>query len=307
MDVYDNNFVRALSAKFKVNVLDPDSGEDPDLLFYSALGCEHYKYSNCMKIYYTGENDIPNFNECDYALSFHNIEFDGRHMRYPLYMSYEIDRALCPPQLTDEEALRRDFCSLLMRNNHNCDKTRLEIIDAVESVKPLAYGGTYRNNVGGRIPWDGKIEFIANYKFNLALENSALPGYVTEKIVEPFAAPTVPVYWGAPDVDEDFNPEAFINVGSYTSIDKFIADLKEIDSNDDRYLSILRAPRLKEGKSLEFEQRLSDFLCSIADNMKPKRSMYAWQKNLYRRNRIMNKTFSSPKLLNLMGRILKIK
>lgn len=307
LNVRNNKFVSALSVKFNVKVLDDDSDTQPDILFYSVFGTKHYDYPDCIKIYYTGENDVPDFNECDYALSFHKIDFDGRHLRYPLFMTYEVDQALLPPALTDEAAVNCGFCSLLMRNSQNCARERLEIIDIVNEYKPVAFGGPYRNNIGNLVPVDGKIDFIANYKFCLALENSVIPGYVTEKIVEPFAAPTVPIYWGAPDVEEDFNPEAFINVASYPSFSAFLADLKDIDNNNERYLRILRAPRIKEGNALEFDQRLSEFLCGIATQMTFKRPMQAWQKSLYRRNHIMNRAFSRPGLLKLAARLLKIK
>lgn len=89
-DIYDNKFVKALSAKHNVTVLPKESRENPDLLFFSRSGnAEHLKYGNCIKIYFTGENNVPDFNECDYALSFHHINFGARHLRYPLYMLYE--------------------------------------------------------------------------------------------------------------------------------------------------------------------------------------------------------------------------
>ncbi|MCM1290313.1 MAG: glycosyltransferase family 10 [Prevotella sp.] len=306
-DVRNNKFVSALSDKFNVRVLDDDSDARPEMLFYSVYGTEHYNYPDCIKIYYTGENDVPDFNECDYALSFHQIDFDGRHLRYPLFMTYEVDRALVPPILTDKAALKRGFCSLLMRNSQNCARERLDIIDAVNEYKSVAFGGPYRNNIGEQVPIDGKIDFIVNYKFNLALENSSIPGYVTEKIVESFAAPTVPIYWGAPDIDDDFNPESFINVANYPSLSAFITDLKDIDNDDNRYLKMLRAPRLKERKELEFDHRLSKFLCRIATHMTMKRPMQAWQKGIYRRNHIMRCALSRPRLLNLTARLLKIK
>lgn len=305
-DVGNNFFVDALSTKFKVNIIYDETAEKPDILFYSGFGFDHYKYKDCVKIYYTGENDVPNFNECDYAISFYNIDFDGRNLRYPLYMEFGINDALNPPQLSDMDALNRGFCTMLMRNSYNCDKKRLEIIEAVNDYKAIAFGGPYRNNVGGSVGEDGKLEFIAKYKFNLALENTSLPGYITEKIVEPFAAPTVPIYWGASDVDKDFNPDSFINVNNYASLTSFIADLKEIDNDSERYLNILRAPRLNKDKEVNYKEELAKFLCNIADSKAIKRGMYGQQNVIYRRNHIMSKTMSQPKLLNLMGRLLGI-
>ena len=63
---------------------------------------------------------------------------------------------------------------------------------------------------------------MSNFKFSLALENSAFAGYVTEKIMDSFLARTIPVYWGAPDVALDFNRDAFINLADYPNFDAAI-------------------------------------------------------------------------------------
>lgn len=62
----ENYFLNFLQRHFNV-VVDPE----PDYLFYSVYGNEHLKYSNCIKIFYTGENMFPDFNFCDYAIGFH--------------------------------------------------------------------------------------------------------------------------------------------------------------------------------------------------------------------------------------------
>lgn len=261
-DSHNNKFVRALEGKHRVSVIDSASEAVPDILIYSYFGMEHLKY-NCVKVYFTGENDVPNFNECDYALSFRHIDFGGRHMRYPLYMFYEYDEAMNPPSVGDSQALGREFCSVVMRNTENCHPTRLKIVDAFEAYKPLAYGGPWRNNVGG--PVAEKIPFIANYKFNLALENSRIDGYVTEKIVEPCAAATVPIYWGAPDVVKDINPASFVNAADYDTLDSLVNAVRELDTSPQEYLKMLRAPIFLSDLPADFDSRLSEFLCGIVD------------------------------------------
>lgn len=262
----NNKFTNALKLRHDIEVLSSDSKDTPDILFYSRCGySEHLKY-DCLKIYFTGENDFPDFNECDYAISFYDLKFGNRHMRYPLYMFYETDKALQPEFISDEQAVDRGFCSLLMRNFYNCDRKRIEIIDAIQSYKPIAYGGPFRNNVGGLVA--EKIPFISKYKFNLALENSYVDGYVTEKLLEPLAASTVPIYWGSDYSKKDFNPDSFINVNDYNSLDSLLKDLKRIDENSSDYLKILRAPNFKKQSLEDFDSHLVDFLDNIAVNMK---------------------------------------
>ncbi|UDL92566.1 glycosyltransferase family 10 fucosyltransferase [Mesorhizobium sp. PAMC28654] len=62
-----------------------------------------------------------------------------------------------------------------------------------------------------------KVETIARYRFCLALENSISPDYVTEKIYDPLIAGTVPVYLGAPNVDEFVPANSYINASAFSS------------------------------------------------------------------------------------------
>lgn len=285
-DHENNKFVEALRSRHNVTVLDRDSRDVPDILFYSRNGVDHFDY-DCLKIYYTGENDFPDFNECDYALSFYRMDFGERHLRYPLYLLYDYGRLAKLPEISDREALERGFCSLLMRNADNCDPMRLRIIDAVDAYRPLAYGGPYRNNTGG--PVEDKLEFISRYKFNLALENSDIDGYVTEKVLEPMLANTVPIYWGTQAVRDDFNPEAFVNVGDYDTVDSFVDALGRLDNDDRMYLAMLRAPKLKGVSVNDFDGRLADFLDKIATGRRRHTVRYGEMNRLRRRNRLASR------------------
>lgn len=269
-DGESNFIVDALRSRHSVTVL---TGRDavPDILFYSALGYEHLRY-DCVKVYFTGENDVPDFNECDYALSPYYIDFDGRHLRYPLW-AQDVDfrtvaagKAASP---TDDDALNRGFCSLVVSNFRACDPMRVRVIEAVDSYKTLASGGRFRNNVGG--PVANKMEFIAKYKFNLAAENSSAPGYTTEKLVEPMAAGTVPIYWGNPLVGTDFNKEAFIDLGDYSSTESAVKAIAAIDNDSQAYLKMLRAPKLRADQQVDWDTLAADFLCPIADNPQKRR------------------------------------
>lgn len=302
-DPENNKFTDALRTKRRVSVLPPGSNDKPDILFYTCMGdnATHFCYADSIKIYFTGENDVPDFNECDYAISFYDIDFCGRSLRYPLYNLYETDLLQSPPVPTDAEALGRDFCSLLMRNSKNCDPMRLKIIDAVDAYHPIAYGGPYRNNTGG--PVAEKIPFIARYKFNLALENSLAPGYVTEKLLEPLAAATVPLYWGCDEAAADFNPDAFVNIRDYDSIDSFIGALSRIDHDPEAYLAILRAPNLRGDCGLDFDSRLADFLNRIADNPRKFVVGHGMMRNFNDRNRVCKKLWDN-KILNKAARFI---
>lgn len=221
--------------------------ENPDYLFYSAFGNKHHEY-NCIKIYYTGENVVPNFNYCDYAIAFNYITFEDRYMRLPLWRLYtrDLENEAKRPHLSDRKALGRDFCARVVSNYKQTDGMREVFFDALSKYKKVASGGKYKNNVGG--PVKDKQAFLQKYKFSLAFENTASVGYCTEKILQAFAANTVPIYYGDKTAAKDFNPKAFINVNDFKNIDEAIAYIKKIDQDDQAYLKMLREPMFKGGK-----------------------------------------------------------
>ena len=74
---FDNVIYKILSEKFDIEI-----SNNPDILIYSVFGYNHQHY-NCKKVFYTGENTRPNYNECDYSITFDYLE-DNRNIRFPL-------------------------------------------------------------------------------------------------------------------------------------------------------------------------------------------------------------------------------
>lgn len=83
---------------------------------------------------------------------------------------------------------------------------------------------------------------LAQFKFVLAFEDQAITGYISEQMVKPLLAGTVPVYFGAPDVNEHFNPKRFINVQDFKDFEACIDELIRLDGDDEAYRAILREP-----------------------------------------------------------------
>jgi hypothetical protein len=65
---------------------------------------------------------------------------------------------------------------------------------------------------------DEKITAYHRYRFAVCFENVFdIPGYITEKIFDCFRAGTVPIYWGANNVDEYIPEGAFIDYREFVS------------------------------------------------------------------------------------------
>jgi len=77
-----------------------------------------------------------------------------------------------------------------------------------------------------------KHEVLSKYKFSICFENSAAPGYVTEKIFDCFYSGTIPIYYGAPDIEKYVNPSSYIDFRKYRDfahLDFFLSSMSDCD------------------------------------------------------------------------------
>lgn len=254
----DNFITKILSLYYSIEI-----DQNPDYLFYSTFGYTHLKYKDCIKIYFTGENDVPDFNFCDYAIGFSPITFDDRYIRYPLYLLYEGYDKL-KYKAIDPLLSKRKFCNFVYSNSRFSTPLREQFFHQLSKYKKIDSGGRLLNNVGG--PVKNKLDFIKNYKFTIAFENSSLSGYTTEKLMEPMTVNSLPIYWGNPNVKADFNLDSFIYLPNFSSFDEAIEEIIRLDKDDDAYLQKLSEPwQTDDQSSKEWGKELTSFLCHIFD------------------------------------------
>jgi hypothetical protein len=108
--------------------------------------------------------------------------------------------------------------------------------------------GKFLNNrhIQGDLWRPTKLNLIADYKFTLAFENASTPDYVSEKFFDPLVAGSVPVYLGAPNVD-DFAPgdHCFINTADFDSpqaLAEYLLALNEDDAAYEAYFAWKQKP-----------------------------------------------------------------
>lgn len=295
----ENDFYRILSKKYDVEI-----SENPEFLFYSVSGDEHLEYDS-IKIFYTGENVIPDFNLCDYGIGFSYIEFGERYLRLPLYFlqGYKENLKKALEVHKKEIQKRNKFCNFIYSNG-KADREREEFYNLLSQYKKVDSGGRYLNNIGG--PVEDKFSFQQQYKFSIAFENTSSKGYTTEKLIEAKAAGTIPIYWGNPEISKEFNSKSFINCHEYESFEEVIEEIKKIDNDDELYCKYLREPfNLKDQDIIqEYENKLEKFLYTIVEKNRKERSLdntslsYNNYRNL-KKMRDLNKN-------RVMRRIIKI-
>ena len=292
-DVKNNFIVNLLSKEYEII-----NDSNPDYLFFSVYGYNHLKYRNCIKIFYSGENIEPDFNLCDYAIAFQHLHAEDRYFRYPLFIEsgYEL---LKNKSFDAKEVLNRKFCNFVYTNKKWADPYRKEFFYRLSKYKQIDSGGQYLNNIGG--PVTNKIDFIKNYKFTIAFENSALSGYITEKIVDPMTVNSLPIYWGNPDVHLDFKKDSFVFVNDFETIDAAVEEIIRLDKDDNAFIEKLSKPWYTGEDYSSLQSKLLLFLKNIfeQDFNKAKRTTdYGFVRTYRKKQEVMGK-LSKGKIMTL--------
>jgi hypothetical protein len=204
-------------------------------------------------IFFAGEAIFPDMNLFDYAVSFdRGLSLDDRVCRMPtldFFHAHLFTDQPAAPRPSAAEALRgkTGFCNFIYANPR-AHPMRDRLFHKLSEYKRVDALGPHLNNVGtsgSRASADWRreaLEMKRPYKFSIACENAAYNGYVTEKIISSFQALTVPVYWGDPSVAAEFNPRAFVNTNDYADLDGILCAVREIDQDDDRWISMVSEP-----------------------------------------------------------------
>ncbi len=268
---------------------------DAELLIYSDFGEQHWEFKG-RKIYITGENMLPDFDQCDLAFTPHEDLTDPRCVRLPYYAQVlpALGSLVRGSDWQPENFLERPkFCSFIASNPRG--RIRNSFFKKLNRIKRVDSAGRHFNNWGE--PIKNKLAFIRNYRFNLAFENSQSPGYITEKLIEPLLEGCVPIYWGAPDIAKEFNPDCMINISNFSSFREAIEYILAVDADDGLRLKHLNAQPFHENKEpacLRDEHLLNPIITLINCTAK-------LQPRKYRVRKLREHTYRYPALKSIMS------
>jgi hypothetical protein len=243
----DNIFANLLSEIYDVEL----DSVNPDFLFYSVFGINYLRY-RCVRVFFTGENERPDYNECDWSFSF-DYSDNPKNYRLPLYALFADMKELTKPR--DAEKLLNDkenFCCFIYSNPGA--KKRKDFYSRLSEYKFIHSAGRYMNNIGGPLPGFEKEKraYIRKFKFTFAFENSSYPGYTTEKLLDPLLCGSIPLYWGNKLAFKDFNPKSFLNYHDCSGDEEFIEKIIQYDNDKNLYLEMLSEPPFENNKINEF-------------------------------------------------------
>jgi hypothetical protein len=274
-DPHDNFIVDALSVNFEVEVV-----ENGELCFFSVFGRDHETFRG-LKIGISGEPQDVSRKWADFSIGFQHLD-DDRYLRLPNWCWLVDARILLQPLGELRGTHDRDFCLFLQSNPKQ--SMRNAFFTELSRHRHVTSPGAVFNNaepIGPRYDKDGratKIWVMKEYSFSIAMENSQHPGYNTEKLVDSFCGGAIPIYWGDPLVNVDFDRRTFLNLASFPSIVELVERVLELDADERLLEPMLSFAPLHEHTYEEIArpERLQDFLCGAIGRARrnPTRSLW---------------------------------
>ena len=132
--------------------------------------------------------------------------------------------------------------SFLARNCGSRNNREQVVQDLIQQVRVDAMSSCLHNHdkppEDKNLPWiSNKIKLLRAYKFHAAFENGNVRDYVTEKVYTALAAGTVPIYMGAPNIDEFVPKGSIIRVDSFEDTAALAKHIQECLTNETLYQS----------------------------------------------------------------------
>ena len=237
----------------------------PEVVFYSVFAPNFTPYGDpraapggvtpgpYVRVFLTGENVEPAMDNCEFAMSFSQSVQHPNHLRLPLWVYenrgwfYGPEKLVKAPDTDWEKvaAEKTEFCNYVYLH---AVPYRDRIFSALSNYRRVDAAGRCMNNMNGwTVPMvpnrlAGKLEFFRRYKFTIAVENAVWPGYMTEKLVDPMYAHSIPIYLGDPKASESFNPESYIDIASFRDPNEMLEFVRAVDNDRDLYMKMLAAP-----------------------------------------------------------------
>ena len=173
----------------------------------------------------------PEFMEVfDYKMSYHQ----DADIIYPYYR-YEYRKELIQMSRFSFHE-KKDIC-MMISSPFNQSK-RQEYLQELMLYIPIdSYGKLFNNcKLEQDSGQDSKMELYKQYKFVIAFENSCATDYVTEKFYDPLLAGAVPIYLGAPNIEE-FTPGegCFVDIRNFDPPQKLADFLLNACRSEDIY------------------------------------------------------------------------
>ena len=257
---------------------------NPNVVFFGPFskGSEN-QYAGVPRVYFTGENSAPNKDENTFLNIGYNYDTSSDYIRLPLWVT-EINwwgadpvKMVNPKPVSLKDATtvntavldaKNKFCAFVATNPANPNRnTAFQILNQWKHVD--AGGRLFCNIPSGPIPAGlgggggelAKVDFYKQYKYAITYENSSAPGYTTEKIFHAKVAGAVPIYWGDPFVDRDFDSAGFLNANQVATAQDLVSLVNK--QTDEQWRAMASVPALSAFKRQWCERTMTAIAIKI--------------------------------------------
>ena len=170
--------------------------------------------------------------------------------------------------MTDEQLLNRKFCCFigninkLYRNEFISKLSKYKQVDIINHTT----NDYALNNIKDDKGFESKIDFVSQYKFTIAFENTKKLGYITEKPIDAFLSHSALIYFGDTDTfNNDFNWDQKLLVVDENNFDDVINHVIYLDTHDDQYLNLMHKQVLDVNKIEQYTNNLCKFIHRVYD------------------------------------------
>jgi hypothetical protein len=270
----ENIFLPILKKYYDVEI----NTSNPDIIIHSIYGGfkETPKYK-CKKILFLGENYRPQNYGSDFSISFD--PHTDKNYQLPLWQFYLILRPeskekLFQPRILPEKYDR--FASFVVSNPSNFWRNGFYNQFTLQSFGKVHSYGRYLTNDNSLIKesqgkyWrDAKNAFFEKnkHKYSIAFENNSYPYYNTEKIMDAFLGFSIPLYWGDPKIQDNWNSKAFINVLKVGQ-QKTIELVRKMEKDNQLFLDMFNEPVFTEEQKKRHIENIEQFESWFIDKIK---------------------------------------
>jgi hypothetical protein len=249
-----------LKRTFPHTTITYDQTKKPDLVVLSHRRSENLGSFNCPYICWSGEPFLVE-HKPDYKPIFELNTFhcNRENSIYIPHLIYEIPHTYRP-----SVTLPKKYCCSYAFSNRVLEREIL--FKTMRSLEPTCYAfgsSCFTNDNPFVLPRDKRQEndkYFKDFVFNVAMENSIKDGYITEKIGYAFLSGSIPIYGGHKStIERFFNPESFINVNNFTSIENAARFCIEVFKDSHKIQKYLDAPITTNNLLADYEAVYAEY------------------------------------------------
>jgi len=136
---------------------------------------------------------------------------------------------------------KKKFALMISQHLENSNKTIIyKSLQSIGHVESIIREGRHIKNKSCYNSTE-ILELFNQYKFIVVCENSHTSGYITEKIFNCFLAGSIPIYDGAPNVNNWINPKSMISFD-----ENLLENVKKIKENEELFTKMLAIKKIQK-------------------------------------------------------------